>query len=171
MSARRSVRVWDSPDHEIIGFSEEPYNLIGFYRKPVSNMIAKTEILLDSGQTLVPGDTVAYLGGPKSSAGFDILYPVAPVVFRYEGVFRSLSGQAQVLWAAVNETTGETSKMAHPDYESLYFTHALGDPVPGGGHVLAYTNRAGAGRIIQTDEWYPAHEGIPDLIRKKFEGG
>ena len=59
--------------------------------------------------------------------------------------------------------------MKHPDYAALYFTHALKDPVAGGGHVLVYTNRAGAGRIIQTDEWYASHADIPERVKSAFD--
>lgn len=65
----RSFTEWDEVDHVIWGGAQTPYYIIGFRRIPT--LIDKPLVL--KGDTLEVGDTIVYIGGHKTSAGFSEL--------------------------------------------------------------------------------------------------
>lgn len=150
---RRTARAWAEDGFDLISGAEEPYYLIGFTKVPE---ILPTPLILATGDTLRVGDTLAYLGGDKTSAGFDILHPVAPYLFEYAGMIKN-KDVAYALWK-----TPASSKQ-NDRYTCFYFGHSLlieDDIVT----ALLFTNRAGSGRVIEAKIFHSTHEAIPDEL-------
>jgi len=143
--------------------TETPYYLAGFWTEPE---MAKADIPLQNGEILVPGDEIAYIGGEKTSAGFELLFPVAPTLFRYEGIYTTLDGKRYLLWLPVVD--GRPRRLSHPDYAAIYYAHGLVENY-GGGSALLFTTHAGSGRVIETKEVYRSHEEIPGHVYSRFE--
>jgi hypothetical protein len=148
---KKTFSEWKQDGFTLFSDSDQPYYIIGFTKAPIIN---KRSLLLASGHKLSPNDTLAYLGGKKTSAGFDALHPIAPFCFKYVGMF-SDEDDDYVLW----EATGASDHFGK-EFESVYYGHSA-VIIKGTATALIYTNRAGAGRVIEADIFYSSHENIP----------
>ena len=155
-----SVTEWNYEGFTLSGGAQTPYYLIGF-KKEIE--IHKKEIHLDTGDTLSPGDTVAYLGGHKTSAGFSELHPVAPVLFRYDGVIR-VNKEEYVIWSPVQENGTALEMEPFGEFIKVRYAHGL---IEGKETFLVYTNRAGAGRIVETKIYFSDHDKVPEELYPK----
>ncbi len=146
--SRKSATVWHYDGYDLMGDVESPYYLIGFHKAPE---IILEPLVLATGDTMHIDGTLAYLGGRKTSAGFDTLHPVAPFLFHYVGMFKD-GDNLYALW--------ETGIGSNDEYESIYYGHSL---LTKDGVVtdLFYTNRAGSGRVIEAETFYATHKTIP----------
>jgi len=160
------VRAWEFPDYTYLASVNEPYNIIAFKRVPVFH---PTPLTLENGETMYPGDTIAYLGGSKSSAGFIVLYPVMPVLFLYEGVYRTDAGLELAIWVPVDESRSPLP--LEPIEEFLKITYGLAVLRRPGGVCFAHTTHAFAGRIIETTTWYKTHDEVPSSLISWLSSG
>lgn len=155
------VCIWHQVGYDLVATVHEPYNFLALQR---AAQIEARPIRLESGGTIEPGSTVAYLGSDKSSAGFDMLYPVEPGVFRYLGVIATLDDTFAV-WQA--ERDGKPMPYRQKGYEVIHYAHSLVDM--GGFDMLLYRNHTGAGRVIETVHFHPTHDEIPPKRRMAKE--
>jgi len=147
---------WDDEiEFDKLSLYHAPYYVMGFHRKP---QISKEPLEL-TGAILRPDDEIACITGRKTSAGFDMLYPVAPVRFRYIGTHCTMGGDRYALW--LPSENGKAHDLPHPDYATIYFGHAI----YGDGNLL-FTIPSGAGRVIESDEVYFRHDEVPESIRR-----
>ena len=156
--SRKSATVWSYKGYDLMGDVESPYYIVGCTISPTIN----TEPLsLATGDVLYVGDTLAYLGGKKTSAGFDNLHPVAPFLFQYAGMFKD-GDNTYVLW--------ETGIGSNDEYASIYYGHSLFINDDGITTSLLYTNRAGSGRVIEAEIFHSSHDTIPnELFPKPYQ--
>lgn len=155
--SRKTATVWNYDGFELFGSADEPYYIVAFTKEPNINM---EPLSLATGDVLCVGDTLAYLGGKKTSAGFDNLHPVAPYLFRYAGTFKD-DKSTFVLW----ETGIEDD-----DFHSIYYGHTLFMNNENIVTALLFTNRAGSGRVIEAEIFHATHETIPkELYPKPYQ--
>jgi hypothetical protein len=154
MMSKKSATVWSYNGFELFGSADAPYYIIAFTETPT---ISTEPIILATGNTLYVGDTVAFLGSKKTSAGFSNLHPVAPGTFKYVGTFKD-DKSIFVLW----ETGIKDEK-----YKSIYYGHSLFINDEGVVTALLYTNRAGSGRVIESEIFHATHETIPQELYPK----
>lgn len=143
----KSVTFWKFDGYTLFGDAESPYYLMGFDRRP---SISSEPLVLKTGDVLYPGDTLAYLGGHKTSAAHKSLYPVEPFLFRYAGRYVDHDHQ-YALW--------ESGFDGNEEFETLYYSHSIVEE-EGVVKSLFYTNRACSGRVIEADIFYATHESI-----------
>ncbi len=155
--SKKSATVWVYDGYDLMGDTESPYYLACFKKYP--DLILKP-LVLATGDILQVGDTLAYLGGKKTSAGFKYLHPVAPFLFHYIGIFKD-GDFKYVLW--------ETGIGVNDEYEAIYYAHSIMED-NGVVHSLLFTNRAGSGRVIEAEIFYATHETIPyELYPKAYQ--
>lgn len=152
--SRRSATVWNYDKYDLMGDAESPYYLICFKQPPVIN---EDPITFATGDILHIGDTLAYLGGRKTSAGFEYLHPVSPFLFRYLGCYCD-DKQQYVLW--------ETGIEGNDEYYAIYYAHSVFES-NGIVNSLLFTNRAGSGRVIEAEIFHAVHETIPQNLYPK----
>lgn len=146
--SQKSATVWSYNGFELFGSADSPYYIIAFTEAPT---IRTEPIVLATGNTLYVGDTLAFLGSKKTSAGFSNLHPVAPGTFKYVGTFKD-DKSTFVLWEAGVEDER---------YVSVYYGHSLFINDEEIVTALLYTNRAGSGRVIEAEIFHATHESIP----------
>jgi len=151
--------------YELVCLAQEPYYIARFLEKPQT---IQKPLYFQNGEKMQTGETIAYLGGEKTSAGYDMLYPVAPIVFRYEGIAIGIDGDALALWTPVIEDNGkEAIDFSTKDSTFIRYAHIIAKIDDG--DVLLFTNRGGGGRVIETECVFKRHSDIPQKIRNKFE--
>lgn len=150
---RKNAVEWNYIGYDLVVISDAPYYLAAFTQTP---QIEKRPLPLASGDILHPGDTVAYLGSHKTSAGFENLHPVSPTLFRYLGVANMLD-QSLVIWQP--EVDGVDYLIEKNGYSNIYYAHSFFES--GGVTKLVFANRTGAGRLVETDRYYATHNEVP----------
>lgn len=156
-----SCAVFDEIGYELLSSSNDPYYIARFFKKP---SIVKKPLNFQSNDVLQVGESVAYIGGDKLSAGYDMLYPYAPMLFRYDGIAVDLEGKEIVLWMPVIEKSGEEAIDFSKDKDAVFVRYAHIKYNYNNHDMLLFTNRAGAGRVIETLNVYKTHESIPHNI-------
>ena len=142
---------------DLMSIQNAPYYIAGFLSKP--QFIPDT-LVLQNGESLEVGDTIAYLGGKRRGATYEQLYPVSPMLFRFEGRIVTLSGDAYALWTPITPDGG--IDLSHPDYAMVCIAHSLMDD-----GSLLFTLPGGAGRVIETEICFRTHEEIPEMFAKE----
>lgn len=152
--SKKSATAWTYDGFELRGDADSPYYIIAFTKVPIINT---ESITLKTGDVLRVGDTLAFLGSKKTSAGFHNLHPMAPGLFKYVGTFKG-DKSTFILW-----DTG----IVDDDYHSVYYGHSLFIGKDGIVTALMFTNRAGSGRVIEADIFHATHETIPQSLYPK----
>lgn len=152
--SKKTATVWNYDGFELFGSADNPYYIIAFTK---DLEIDVSPIVLATGDILAHGDTLAFLGSKKTSAGFSNLHPVAPGLFKYVGTFKD-ERSSFVLWE-----TGITDD----DYKAIYYGHSLFLNNEDAVASLLYTNRAGSGRVIEAEIFHATHESIPQELYPK----
>jgi hypothetical protein len=155
--SKKTATVWTYDGFELFGSADNPYYIIAFTKDII---VEVSPITLATGDILAPGDTLAFLGSKKTSAGFSNLHPVAPGLFKYVGTFKD-ERSSFVLW--------ETD-IIDDDYKAIYYGHSLFLNDESVVTSLLYTNCAGSGRVIEAETFYATHEAVPrELYPKSYQ--
>lgn len=161
-----SCSVYEELGYELLASSEDPYYIARFFKMPD---IIKKPLRFQNGETLEVGEHIAYIGGDKLSAGYDMLYPFAPIVFRYDGITMDLEGKELVLWMPIIEDDGKDAIDFSADKDAVFVRYAHSRYSYDNKDMLLFTNRAGAGRVIETTNVYRCHSEIIELSKRQKE--
>jgi hypothetical protein len=160
---------WKYKEFSLLGSAHLPYYLMCF-RGGVDPDIKDKPLVLSCREMLSVGDTVAYMDGKKTSAGFSELYPHAPTVFVYNGVYYCDEDDTEyAVWHLMDEETEEElALLPFAEFGKIFYAHAILKTESEAGISLVYTNKAGAGRIIETERYYKSHASIPEELKKIY---